>query len=237
MSRRARLSLPNIPLHVIHRGNNHQSCFFSEDDYLHYLGWLKEYSEKFECSVHAYVLQEDHVHLLLSAAHADGPAHFMKLLGQRYTQYINRLHGRSGTLWEGRYRSSLLQEELYLLECQHYIEQNPVRAGLVAEPAAYQWSSYTENASGKPGAPLTAHRLYLELGNNKAERCTAYRALLAQPLNEAMVERIRHATNGNYALGDDEFVAEIAAVLGRRVVPGKAGRPRKQGAAESIASE
>lgn len=137
MPRRARLLLPNVPLHVIQRGNNRQACFFADDDYRRYLDWLEEYAGKCGCRVHAYVLMTNHVHLLLSADSAGGVGALMKALGQRYVQYINRTYRRSGTLWEGRFRSCLTQDETYLLACQRYIELNPVRAAMVAHPAEY----------------------------------------------------------------------------------------------------
>ena len=140
MPRRARLTLPNIPLHLIQRGNNRQACFFADEDYRFYLDWLAEHAGKTGCQIHAYVLMTNHVHLLLSAETAQAAGALMKALGQRYVQYVNRTYQRSGTLWEGRFRSCLTQDETYLLACQRYIELNPVRAGMVAHPADYRWS-------------------------------------------------------------------------------------------------
>ena len=131
MPRRARLTLPNVPMHVIQRGNNRQACFFADEDYRFYLEWLKEYAAKSKCRIHAYVLMTNHVHLLVSSDSGNGIGALMKALGQRYVQYVNRTYGRSGSLWEGRFRSCLTQEESYLLSCQRYIELNPVRAGVV----------------------------------------------------------------------------------------------------------
>lgn len=142
MPRRPRLALPGIPLHLIQRGNNRQACFFAEDDYRIYLDWLTEYASKSGCRVHAYVLMTNHVHLLVSADSTTAPGALMKALGQRYVQYVNRTYLRSGTLWEGRYRSCPVDQEAYLLACQRYIELNPVRAAMVRHPADYPWSSY-----------------------------------------------------------------------------------------------
>lgn len=228
MPRRARLTLPNVPLHVIQRGNNRQACFFSDEDARCYLDWLHEYAGKTGCRIHAYVLMTNHVHLLLSAGTPDGAGALMKALGQRYVQYINRTYRRSGTLWEGRFRSCLTQEESYLLACQRYIELNPVRAGMVDHPAEFRWSSYRANAQGEPDALIEAHPLYLALGATATARQAAYRELFRYELDPGAVDAIRQATNGNYALGDERFGAEIAAMLGRRAVRGKAGRPGRE---------
>jgi putative transposase len=227
MPRRARVMLPNVPLHVIQRGNNHPVCFIADEDYAFYLDWLKEYAAKTGCLIHAYVLMSNHVHLLLSSTTTEGAGALMKALGQRYVQYVNRTYRRSGTLWEGRFRSCLTQEESYLLACQRYIELNPVRAGMVEHPAEYRWSSYRINAQGEESDLLTPHPLYQALGVSAADRQVAYRELFRYELEPGLVDAIRQATNGNYALGDDRFGAQIAQALGRRVQPGKSGRPRK----------
>lgn len=230
MPRRARVTLPEVPLHLIHRGNNRQACFFSDDDCRFYLDWLAEYAGKTGCRIHAYVLMTNHVHLLLSAGSADGAGALMKVLGQRYAQYVNRTYRRSGTLWEGRFRSCLTQDEGYLLVCQRYIELNPVRAGMVGHPADYPWSSYRANADGAENQLLSPHHCYLALANSDLERQAAYRELFRSELEPGLLEAIRSATNGNFVLGNERFAAQIAHVLGRRVVRGKAGRPRKEAA-------
>ena len=164
MPRRARIVLPNVPIHLIQRGNNRHACFFADEDYRFYLDWLAKHAGKTGCRVHAYVLMTNHVHLLLSSDKADAPGALMKALGQRYVQYVNRTYRRSGTLWEGRFRSCPIQEETYLLACQRYIELNPVRAGMVPHPAEYRWSSYRANAQGEADALLQPHPLYTALG-------------------------------------------------------------------------
>jgi putative transposase len=235
MPRRARLALPNIPLHIIQRGNNRQACFFADEDYRFYLDWLREHADKTGCQVHAYVLMTNHVHLLISTERPDTPGALMKALGQRYVQYVNRTYRRSGTLWEGRYRSCLTQEENYLLACQRYIELNPVRAGMVGHPAEYRWSSYRGNALGEPDLLLKPHSLYQSLGKDGASREAAYRELFRYDLGPGLIDEIRRATNGNYALGNTGFAAQVAAALGRRAVPGKSGRPRRVEEPESEA--
>lgn len=227
MPRRARLTLPGVPLHVIQRGNNRQACFFSDEDYHLYLEWLAEYAAKTGCHIHAYALMTNHVHLLVSADHAEAPGSLMKALGQRYVQYVNRVYQRSGTLWEGRFRSCPIQEEAYLLACQRYIELNPVRAMIVAHPAEYRWSSYRANAQGEGNALVRPHPLYEALGRDVPGRQATYRELFRHELKPGVVDEIRKATNGNFLLGDTRFAAEVAATLGRRVQPGKSGRPRK----------
>ncbi len=230
MPRRPRVIVPNVPQHIIQRGNNRQACFYADEDYLSYLEWLKEYSEKTDCKIHAYVLMTNHVHLLVSSEKAEAIGAMMKALGQRYVQYINKMYKRSGTLWEGRYKSCPTQAETYLLACQRYIELNPVRANMVPHPAEYKWSSYAVNAqgfeSGIDQSMISPHPLYQALGLDDASRQAAYRELFRFQLDAGIVDEIRKATNGNYALGNALFVQQIEDALGRRVVAGKAGRPK-----------
>jgi putative transposase len=227
MPRRPRLVLPHIPQHIIQRGNNRTACFYADEDYVNYLDWLKEYADKTECQIHAYVLMTNHVHLLVSTPKAEAISRMMKALGQRYVQYINRTYQRSGTLWEGRYKSCPTQAETYMLACQRYIELNPVRANLCQHPAEYPWSSYRANAQGAENSLITPHSVYSRLGKDAASRQSAYRDLFRYQLDPNLVEEIRQATHGNYALGDSKFAQQIADALGRRVQRAKAGRPRK----------
>jgi putative transposase len=233
MPRRARVVLSNVPLHLIHRGNNRQACFFTDQDYCFYLGWIAECATKAGCRIHAYVLMTNHVHLVVSLERAAAPGEMMKALGQRYVQYVNRRYQRSGTLWEGRYRSCPIQAEDYLLACQRYVELNPVRAGMVEHPAEYSWSSYRANAQGEADPLVQPHERYLALGLSPAARQAAYRDLFRDELDRGLVDDIRRATNGNFALGSSRFAEQIATTLGRRVVPARAGRPRKVMTSES----
>ena len=214
-------------MHLIQRGNNRSACFFATDDYARYLRHLGDLASQFGCRVHAYALMTNHVHLLLTPDTVDGASLLMKHLGQRYVQHVNRTYRRSGTLWEGRFKSCLAQSEAYVLACYRYIELNPVRAGMVAHPRDYRWSSYRANADGEASALVVAHNEYLRLGHSEAARQTAYRGLLNALLDPAIVTSIRDATNGNVALGNERFQLEIEAALGRRAHRGKAGRPRK----------
>jgi putative transposase len=220
--------MPGVPLHIIQRGNNRQSCFFADEDYGFYLEWLKDYSQKTDCSIHAYALMTNHVHLLLTPQKVESAGNLMKLLGQRYVQYINRTYKRSGTLWEGRFRSSIIEQHHYLFICQRYIEMNPVRAGIVNHPGEYLWSSYRINGRGDRSDLITQHVLYQDLGHDDEERQLAYRELFRHELEPGEIDKIRKATNGNFALGSGRFAGEISEILGRRVTPGKAGRPRKK---------
>ena len=227
MPRRARLSVPGIPWHIIQRGNNRTACFYADEDYRLYLEHLQELSSKFGCAVHAYVLMTNHVHLLLTPEKEESAALLMKHLGQRYVQYVNRTYRRSGTLWEGRFRSCLAQSEDYVLACYRYIELNPVRANMARHPREYRWSSYRANAEGRSNELLQPHDMYKRLGRSAESRHEAYRGLFKAHMDEGMMENIRAATNGNYVLGSRQFQEGIGQMLGRRVTKGRAGRPAK----------
>lgn len=226
--RRARLRLANVPLHIIQRGNNRGACFFADKDYLVYLRHLRELATHFACFVHAYVLMTNHVHLLLTSRELDGASSLMKHLGQRYVQYVNRTYKRSGTLWEGRFRSSIVQVDIYLLRCHRYIELNPVRAGMVEHPADYRWSSFGANATGQPNHLITPHPAYLALANDDAVRRAAYLEMFRSALDANDLEQIRNASNAGYAPGSERFRKEIGLALGRRAGPGMPGRPLKE---------
>ena len=225
MPRRARLRIAGAPLHIIQRGNNHSSCFFTYHDYGCYLHHLEELAARYTCAIHAYVLMTNHVHLLLTPGRPDGASLLMKHLGQRYVQYVNRVYDRSGTLWEGRFRSSIVQAETYLLRCQRYIELNPVRASMVDAPGAYPWSSFGANALGHRGDLITPHPIFLALGPDEVNRRAAYLELFRGEPEPMELEEIRTSVNAGYALGNERFRQEMAVALGRRAGPGKPGRP------------
>jgi putative transposase len=225
MSRHARLILPAMPLHIIQRGNNRGPCFAGTTDYLVYLTLLHKYAAETACQVHAYVLMTNHVHLLLSTGSRTGPSVLMRRLGQHYVQYFNRRHERSGTLWEGRFRSCLVDSERYLLVCQRYIELNPVRARMVETPDAYPWSSYRANALGSDDPLVTPHLVYTGLGTHAADRRAAYRHLFLESISEQLLAEIRHTCNSSRPLGPAAFVDEIAGLVGRPVRR-HPGRPR-----------
>ena len=227
MPRRARLAIANVAWHIIQRGNNRSACFFTEEDYLFYLYLLEKKSVKYRCAIHAYCLMTNHVHLLLTPDEASGPSLMMKHLGQCYVQYINRTYQRSGTLWEGRFKSCLAQDENYALHCYRYIELNPVRARMTSHPKDYRWSSFSHNGGGLENVLVTAHSRYLSLGDKAPQRQKAYRSLVESGVSEELVSSIRSATNGNFVLGNERFSREIGLALNRRVSPGRSGRPSR----------
>ena len=237
MPRRPRVHLDWVPVHIVQRGHNRGACFFDDQDRHAYLGWLHEALRREGCRLHAYVLMTNHVHLLLTPQDANAVPRVPIAVGRRYVQHINRAYGRTGTLWDSRYKSSLVQAETYLLLCQRYIELNPVRAGMVADPAEYSWSSYRANALGEPNPILTPHPLYLALGPEPGERLEAYRNLFRIALADAPLADLRLALNQNQPLGNDRFYAEIEAVTGQRREPRKRGRPKKEPPEERLADK
>ena len=177
MPNAVRLELPGHPLHVIQRGRLRSACFFGEEDCAEYLAWLGEYAVRYACSVHAYVLMGNHVHLLVTPSRAGGVAGLMRSLGERHAAYVDATYHRDGALWEDRYQASAVHVGRYLLYCMRYIELNPVRARVVTQPGRYRWSSFRANALGHKDALLTPHARYCALGRDAASRQAAYRTL------------------------------------------------------------
>src|SRR5450631_2933514 len=200
MPRRSRVHLDGVPLHIVQRGHNREPCFFAEEDYGSYLHWLGDALDETDCKLHGYVMMTNHVHLLLTPRKAQAVPRLVISLGRRYVQYINRTYRRTRTLWDSRYKSSLVQAETYLLACQRYIELNPVRAAMVDDPAHYRWSSYRANALGRADPQLAPHELYLALGRNDRDRQAAYRALFRSHLDRAAIDDIRLALNQSQPL-------------------------------------
>jgi putative transposase len=219
--------LSGIPVHITHRGNNRQRCFYEESDRAFYLFHLRRLLPQAQCALHAYCLMSNHVHLLLTPEALDSCARLMKRLAQLHTQYVNRTYQRSGTLWEGRFDSSLVQSENYLLNCYRYVELNPVEAGLCQHPANYEWSSCRANAYGAFDTAIKPHEEYFRLGRTADSRRAAYCELLASPLPRETREEIERATSGNFALGDESFQQTVSKALGRRAYPAAPGRPSK----------
>jgi putative transposase len=228
MARHGRYFLPDQPLHLIQRGNNRAAIFFGRDDYGRYADWLIAAAADYGCAIHAYVLMTNHVHLLVTPGTAESVPRMMQSLGRRYVRYVNACYGRTGTLWEGRYRAAPIDTEAYFLACSRYIELNPVRAGLAGHPRDYPWSSYRANALGAADALVSPHPIYRGLGRSAADRQSEYRGLFRAKLDEEFVEALRAATNGGWALGSDRFKRQIADALKRRVSPLPRGRPRKR---------
>jgi len=227
MARLARYNFPGQPQHVILRGNNRGIIFVDEQDYHFFIKCLQKAAEQHACAVHAYVLMTNHVHLLMTPERGDGIGKALQSLGRRYVQYFNHMQKRTGTLWEGRYKATLIESERYLLTCYRYIELNPVRAKMVEHPRDYPWSSYLSHAEGKIDSLIAGHALYAALGKDNEERQAAYRALFNAQLSEEALVAIREATNKGWALGNDRFKEEVALAVKRRAAPLPRGRPRK----------
>jgi putative transposase len=226
MPRQPRARVTGYPIHIIQRGNDRKACFFADEDHRFFLDELGRLAKRFKCALHAYVLMTNHFHLLLTPEIPDGPSLLMKFLGQRYVQYVNKTYKRTGTLWEGRFRSSIVQSQHYLLGCYRYIELNPVRASMVRHPGEYPWSSYAVNAIGQTADWLSPHAEYLALGRTDTDRQRAYRALFNAHFDQEFLRDIRVTAHGGYALGDQRFREQIEQVLKRRATPRAAGRPR-----------
>jgi putative transposase len=225
MARLPRLTLAGYPHHVIQRGNNRQPIFASAADRQCLLDTLAETAAQFKVAVHAYVLMDNHFHLLATPEAADGLPQMMQALGRSYVRYFNARQGRSGTLWEGRYKSTLIQTERYLLACMVYIDLNPVRAGLVASPRDFAWSSHGHYVGLRSDRLLTPHALFWALGNTPFAREAAYAELVQAGIDSVQQAQITDATRSGWALGEPDFVAGLQKQTARRVVPKAPGRP------------
>jgi len=227
MPRYARYCPPGIPQHIIQRGNNHQSCFLAKVDFATYINCLKEASRKRLVQIHAWVLMTNHVHLLATPQSFEGISEMMQDIGRKYVRYFNTANERSGTLWEGRFKSSLVDSENHLLNCYRYIELNPVRASMVNDPDEYTWSSYQCNGLGHQSDLIGFHPLYLALGATEQERLLVYRELCDQPLAEDIIADIRKSINQGLVLGSKSFKDKVESVLRARARSGKCGRPAR----------
>jgi putative transposase len=201
MPRAARIVVPGVALHIVQRGNNRAACFFSDSDRLAYLRLLLEYSRQVGCAVHAYCLMTNHVHLLVTPQASDACGLLMKHVGQHYVEHVNRVHARTGTLWEGRFKSSLVASAEYVLACYRYIELNPVRAGLSEHPRSHPWSSYRANAEGAADSLLEPHPYYTALEDDPDRLRRTYRQLFDAPMETELLSEIRAALRAGTALG------------------------------------
>ncbi len=226
MARLPRLDLPGIAQHIIQRGNDRQACFADDADYLHYRQELGEAALKHGCALHAYVLMTNHVHLLLTPGEPGAASRMMQAIGRRYVGCFNSRYGRTGTLWEGRFKAALVDSERYLLTCYRYIELNPVRARMVVHPGEYRWSSHHCNANGTDEARITPHPCYIALGAHPTERRETYRSLFDEALSPEETEALRAHTHQQRALGSDRFRAQIEALTQRTATLRPRGRPR-----------
>jgi len=226
MPRKPRFYLPGVPVHAVQRGNDRQAVFFADDDYMAYSSWLRDGAEKYGCSVHAYVLMTNHVHLLLTPNARDSISRTIQFVGRKYVTYVNHVYRRSGTLWEGRHKGAVIDSAAYSLACSRYIEMNPVRAGMVNLPGEYRWSSYRYNALGKGEGWLRPTPEYLALGADDAQRRLRYQALFRSSLEPGQVNEIRSCAQTGTPLGNERFRAQIEQMTGRRVGQSCRGRPR-----------
>ena len=227
MARLPRLVIPNQLHHVIAQGHNDQPVVRDDADYQAFLNWLREAAQQSRVAIHAYVLLPTRLHLLATPSDDTGLSRMMQSLGRLYVPYFNARHARTGSLWEGRFRATVLDPVAYFVPCAHLIEQQPVSAGLVSDIAAYPWSSYAHHIGHRKEPWLTDHPAYWALGNTPFEREASYKHISESPASSAMSEKILVATRKAWALGSDEFCRRLAKLTGRRLAPTKRGRPRK----------
>jgi putative transposase len=225
MPRPVRLNIVGVPQHVTQRGNNRQACFFSESDYQLYLNLLLAASERHACEIHAYVLMTNHVHLLVTPLALNGVSLLFRDLGRDYVRITNKTYKRTGTMWEGRFKSSLVDSERYCLTCYRYIELNPVRAGMVKLPEEYTWSSFRSNGKGQHDPLLSPHQSWLALGDNDDMRRKSYLNLFDQPIRDKDLQVIRKNICTGLPTGGDRFRKEIESALSIKFGNGKRGRP------------
>ncbi len=228
MARLPRFVLPGQPQHIIVRGNNREPIFYDDADYQFYLDKLQQACDKHQCDLHSYVLMTNHVHLLLTPHTEQAIGKTLQMVGRYYVQYFNYTYNRSGTLWEGRYKATLIDSDSYLLICHRYIELNPVRTeGMADHPAEYPWSSYRCNALGENNPLVRPHQHYLELGSTGTERLENYRSLFETHIPERTLEEIRQATNRAWVLASGRFKEKIERQMNRRLTPKARGGDRK----------
>ena len=226
MPRRARMYLPGYPYHIVQRGNNREACFVEPENYQYYLELWKENARRYGVAVHAYCLMTNHIHFLVTPEHAESISRATSVIGSRYALYFNKTYKRTGTVWEGRHKSSLVQTDRYFLTCCRYIEMNPVVAGMVHKPEEYRWSSYRVNAWGAQSS-LTQHDEYLGLGENSKDRCHAYRELFRYEIPKEDAHFIERASQYCHPIGDDRFKQQIEQHYGIKLGQTARGRPLK----------
>ncbi|MEZ5605776.1 MAG: transposase [Burkholderiaceae bacterium] len=230
MARQARLTVPGYPHHIIQRGNNRQAVVLDDEDRRRLLEGIQEHAGAAQVAVHAYVLMSNHLHLLVTPTAADGVPRMMQALGRSYVRQFNRRHQRSGTLFEGRYRSTLIESERYLLACMAYIDLNPVRANMVASPADYPWSSYGHLVGLRTDPLISPHPLYWALGNTPFERERAYAQWVEAAQGSASQAELTQGVHSARALGDAAFIADLERRTQRRLQQARRGRPPKPAA-------
>jgi putative transposase len=232
MARQPRLVLPHEPHHVLQRGNDNQPIFRDDDDHRRFLEFLRESAKFYRVAIHAYVLMPNHVHLLATPADEDGLAAMMQKVGRLYVPWFNNKHGRSGTLFQGRFRTSVIDADAYFLACVRYIELNPQRSQLAFDPLEYPWSSYAHHAGVRPDPLITDHAKYWELGNTPFQREAAYIELAQQGMSAQELDAINAAVLKGAPLGSHAFMLELERKTKRQILPAKRGRPFKVKPAE-----
>jgi len=228
MSRLKRYEVGGLPQHIVQRGNNRQACFIRERDYQYYRECLRDASVKNDCQVHAYVLMTNHVHILATPCTPGGISHMMQSLGRKYVRYFNSRYQRTGTLFEGRYKASLIESDKYFLACSRYIEDNPVRSGIVSNPGGYRWSSYHHHAADDDDSLIKDHPTYLALGCNPSTRAEMYKKLFDGIMDAQVLQGIRNSAQKGMVLGGEHFMKEIEKILNRSIRPRVRGRPKRE---------
>jgi putative transposase len=228
MARLPRLTVAGYPHHLIQRGNNRQAIFSTSADYETLLAMLDEHAHKAGVAIHAYVLMSNHFHLLATPETVEGIPQMMQAVGRRYVRYFNQRQARTGTLWEGRYKSTLIQAERYLLACMAYIDLNPVRAGIAVEPGDYPWSSHGHYVGLRNDKLVSPHALYWELGNTPFARDAAYAELVRAGISGEQQRVLTESALRGWALGEADYVADLQKRTQRRVTKTQAGRPRSK---------
>ena len=227
MARLPRYFIKGVPLHIILRGNNRELIFGNEEDFRFFKEALHDAAKGHGLAIHAYVFMTNHIHLLASPDTEKSVPKMMQSVGRRYVQHFNFSYKRTGTLWEGRYRATIVDAENYLFECMRYIELNPVRAGMVRHPRDYPWSSYRANGEGRADSLVNPHALYQSLAKEENQRRSAYRELVKAPMDAELLDEIRDSTNKGWALGSGRFQEKVERLTERRTMPLPKGRPKR----------
>ncbi|MBC3871074.1 transposase [Undibacterium oligocarboniphilum] len=227
MARLPRLVIPQMLHHLVQRTHEGTQLFRDSEDYTMFLGWLTQGAKQFHIAIHAYVLMPEHLHLLVTPEDAEGLSKLLQWLGRYYVPYFNRKYRRSGSLWQGRYKATVLEAQAFFLPCSLYVESHPLRAGLVADLLDYPWSSYQHHIGLRADPLVSDHPIFWALGNTPFQREANYKEMMQQSLSAAELARLTEATHKGWLLGSPVFEAEMAKLTERRVSPAKRGRPRK----------
>ena len=234
MARQPRLVIPSQAHHIVQFAVDKQTIFRDADDHRCFLGWLRDAAKQYKVAIHAYVLMPDHLHLLATPATADGLARMMQWVGRHYVPYFNRKYQRAGTLWQGRFKATVVDAATYLLPCSRFIELNPVRAGLVTNPIDYPWSSYAHHVGSVPDPVIVDHMVYWALGNTPFQREANYKQLAEQALTSSELQAFNDSVHKGWVMGSESFKTELEKQTSRQVRPGRRGRPSKQGVSEPV---